>query len=166
MDGYIRSARIHEYDKPLELDNSTKPVISRDEVLVKVGAHLISGEWKDIIPLNLPKTPGHEIAGWIEDVGKSVPENIMKPGDLVAVFGGWGCGWCIHCKSGGEQLCAFAKWPGLSSFDGGFSEYILVPSYRFLVNVRSSDGVELIANRGLSLTLMYVLPGTKIKYSK
>ena len=109
MDGYIRSARIHEYNKPLELDKSSKPVITRDdEVLVKIGAsglchsdlHLINGEWKDIIPLNLPKTPGHEIAGWIEDVGKSVPENIMKPGDLVAIFGGWGCGWCIHCKSG------------------------------------------------------------------
>ena len=150
MDGYIRSARIHEYNKPLELDNIYKPVISRDEeVLVKVGAsglchsdlHLISGEWKDIIPLNLPKTPGHEIAGWIEEVGTSVPENIMKPGDLVAVFGGWGCGWCIQCKSGDEQLCAFAKWPGLSSFDGGFSEYLLVPSYRFLVNVRSSEVV-------------------------
>ncbi len=39
-------------------------------------------------PLNLPKTPGHEIAGWIEEVGKSVPENIMKPDDLVVVFGG------------------------------------------------------------------------------
>ncbi len=147
MDGHIRSARIHEYKKPLKLDNISRPVISRDEeVLVKVGAcglchsdlHLISGEWKDIIPINLPKTPGHEIAGWVEEVGKSVPENIMKPGDLVAVFGGWGCGWCIYCKSGEEQLCAFAKWPGLSSSDGGFSEYVLIPSYRFLVNVPNS----------------------------
>jgi len=144
MEGSIRSARIHEYNKPLELDNISKPAIRGDEqVLVKVGAtglchsdlHLINGEWKDILPLNLPKTPGHEIAGWVEEVGKSVPENIVKPGDLVAVFGGWGCGSCIYCKSGDEQLCSFAKWPGLSSFDGGFSEYVLVPSYRFLVNV-------------------------------
>ena len=67
MDGYIRSARIHEYNKPLEMDNISKPVISRDkEVLVKIGdsglchsyLHLIGGEWKDITPLNLPKTPG------------------------------------------------------------------------------------------------------------
>jgi propanol-preferring alcohol dehydrogenase len=147
VDGDIRSARIHEYNQPLELDKCSKPVIRHDEeVLIKVGAaglchsdlHLINGEWKNIIPLNLPKTPGHEISGWIEDVGKSVPEYIMKPGDLVAVFGGWGCGWCIYCKSGDEQLCAFGKWPGLSSFDGGFSEYVLVPTYRFLVNVRGS----------------------------
>jgi len=27
---------------------------------------LINGEWKDVIPLKLPKTHGHEIAGWIE----------------------------------------------------------------------------------------------------
>ena len=38
--------------------------------------HLINGEWKNIIPLNLPKTPGHEISGWIEDVGKLVPKKI------------------------------------------------------------------------------------------
>jgi alcohol dehydrogenase, propanol-preferring len=39
MDGHIRSARIHECNKPLELDNISKRVISRDEeVLVKVGA--------------------------------------------------------------------------------------------------------------------------------
>ncbi len=58
MDGQVRSARIHEYNKPLQLDNISKPVISRDEeVLVKIGAsglchsdlHLIGGEWKDII---------------------------------------------------------------------------------------------------------------------
>jgi alcohol dehydrogenase, propanol-preferring len=39
MDGQVRSARIHEYNKPLQLDNISKPVISRDEeVLVKIGA--------------------------------------------------------------------------------------------------------------------------------
>jgi alcohol dehydrogenase, propanol-preferring len=34
-----------------------------------------------------------------------------------------------------EQLCNSPTWPGLSSFDGGFSENILVPSYRFLIKV-------------------------------
>jgi alcohol dehydrogenase, propanol-preferring len=38
--------------------------------------HLINGEWKNITPLNLPKTPGHEISGWIEDVGNQYLEKI------------------------------------------------------------------------------------------
>ena len=54
---------------------------------------------------------------------------------MVVIFGGWGCGTCIYCKRGDEQMCSFAKWPGLSSFDGGYSEFILVPSYRFLIKV-------------------------------
>ena len=44
--------------------------------------HLINGEWKDVLPLKLPKTPGHEVAGWIEEIGESVPETAkMKEGD-------------------------------------------------------------------------------------
>jgi alcohol dehydrogenase, propanol-preferring len=138
------SARIHKYQEPLAIDNTSKPKVQGEEVLVKVGAaglchsdlHLINGEWKDILPLNLPKTPGHEIAGWIEEIGESVPESAqMKEGDLVAVFGGWGCGICTYCKSGDEQLCNFPRWPGLSDYDGGYSEYIMVPTYRFLIKV-------------------------------
>ena len=144
MNKTIVSARIHEYQKPLSLDNISIPKITHGEqVLVKVGAaglchsdlHLINGEWKEIIPIDLPKTPGHEVAGWVEEIGDSVPLNLFMKGDLVAVFGGWGCGTCIYCKGGDEQMCIYAKWPGLSSFDGGYSEFILVPSYRFLVKV-------------------------------
>ncbi len=148
MDKSVLSARIHQYKEPLSLDNVSKPSITQDEeVLVKVGAtglchsdiHLINGEWKDLIPLNLPKTPGHEVAGWVEETGKSVPDYLLKSGDLVAIFGGWSCGICFYCKSGDEQMCQFAKWPGLSSFDGGYSEFILVPSYRFLVKVDKKE---------------------------
>lgn len=139
------SARIHEYQEPLEIDTVSKPKVAHgEEVLIRVGAaglchsdlHLINGEWKDVLPLKLPKTPGHEVAGWIVEIGESVPQTAeMKEGDLVAVFGGWGCGICIYCKRGDEQLCNFPRWPGLSAYDGGYSEYIIVPSYRFLIKV-------------------------------
>lgn len=143
----ILCARIHEYEKPLSIDNTPKPRISTGEqVLVKVAAaglchsdlHLINGQWKDIIPIELPITPGHEVAGWVEEIGNSVPKGVLDVGDLVAVFGGWGCGICFYCKNGDEQLCVNPKWPGLSSSnDGGYSQYILVPSYRFLINVNN-----------------------------
>lgn len=148
MEKSIRAARILEYGKPLSLVSVPKPRICRDEeVIVRVGAvglchsdlHLLNGEWKSIIPLDLPKTPGHEIAGWVEEIGKSVPTNLLTPGDLVAIFGGWGCGICFYCKQGNEQMCESAKWPGLSSYDGGFAEYILVPSFRFLVKVQDTS---------------------------
>lgn len=138
------SARIHEYQKPLVLENVPLPgEIHGEAVLVKVAAaglchsdlHLMNGEWRDAIPLKLPKTPGHENAGWVEAIGATVPEGLFAKGDLVAIFGGWGCGVCRFCKGGDEQLCSAPRWPGLSDNDGGYSEYIVVPSYRFLVKV-------------------------------
>lgn len=140
------SARMHAYQKPLVVEKIPMPKPRGEAVLVKVGGaglchsdlHLISGEWKDAIPLALPMTPGHEVAGWVEEVGDLVPKGIFTSGDLVAVFGGWGCGACAMCKRGDEQMCPIAKWPGLSQHDGGYSQYILVPSYRFLVKVKGS----------------------------
>lgn len=137
----ITAARIHEYSSPLVIEDIKKPTIASPEsVLLKVGAaglchsdlHLINGHWQKALPLKLPAIPGHEIAGWVEEIGPSVPNNIKK-GDLVAVFGGWGCGYCVYCKRGDEQMCQDAKWPGLSEYGGGFSEFISIPSYRFLV---------------------------------
>jgi NADPH:quinone reductase-like Zn-dependent oxidoreductase len=89
----ILSARIHKYQNPLTIEKIAKPTItSGQEVLVKVAAsglchsdlHLISGEWKDVLPIPLPITPGHEVAGWVEEIGDSVPEGILDRGDLVA----------------------------------------------------------------------------------
>lgn len=142
------SATIRQYQNPLVLEQTPKlKVIHGEQVLVKVGAtglchsdlHLINGDWKKSIPLQLPKIPGHEIAGWIEEIGDSVPEGLLRKGDMVAVFGGWGCGICTHCKDGNEQLCDFARWPGIT-VDGGFSEYILVDSYRFLIRIQDEEG--------------------------
>ena len=78
------------------------------------------------------------MAGWVEEIGDSVPLNLLEKGVLVVVFGGLGCGTCIYCKGGDEQMCKYAKWPSLSSFDGGYSEFILVPSYRFIIKVDKS----------------------------
>ena len=134
------SARVYQYQKPLAVESMQRPKAQGAGVIVRVGAsglchsdlHLIAGEWKDSIPLRLPLVPGHEIAGYVEELGESVPKGLFEVGDLVAVFGGWGCGACAVCKRGDEQSCPRAKWPGISQ-DGGFAQYVSVPSYRFLI---------------------------------
>lgn len=141
------SARIHEYQRPLVVESVPRPQKPRGEaVIVRVGGaglchsdlHLISGDWKNAIPLRLPSVPGHEIAGWVEEVGESVPRGALERGNLVAVFGGWGCGVCPICKGGDEQACPQARWPGLSEYEGGYAQYVTVPSYRFLVKADRS----------------------------
>ena len=163
------SATMYEYRKPLKIQDATKkPTITNgQQVLVKVGAtglchsdlHLINGDWKNSIPLQLPIVLGHEIAGYIEEVGDMVPSALFAQGDMVVVFGGWGCGVCIHCKSGNEQMCNFAKWPGIMT-DGGFAEYVLVDSYRFLVKVQGKDNIRNSQSSETKLTIEEVAPLT------
>jgi len=148
----MQSARIHSYGEPLVIEDIPEPnLLHGQQVIVKVGAcglchsdlHLINGDWKESIPLKLPITPGHEIAGRIEEIGKAVPQQFGQIGDAVAVFGGWGCGVCIHCKGGDEQSCTYANWPGIMT-NGGFAEYIVVDSYRFLVKLNGTEGSQRI----------------------
>lgn len=146
------SARIREYQKPLFVESVSKPLARGAGVIVRVGAaglchsdlHLMAGEWKDSIPLKLPLVPGHEIAGFVEELGEAVPKGVFEVGDLVAVFGGWGCGVCHVCKNGDEQACPKAKWPGISQ-DGGYAQYVSVPSYRFLIKADKRLSAEELA---------------------
>ncbi len=64
------------------LQQTPKPkIIHGEQILVKVGAtglchsdlHLVNGD-EEKHPLQLPKIPGHENAGWIEEIGDSVQE--------------------------------------------------------------------------------------------
>src|SRR5439155_1772343 len=73
--------------------------------------------WKDDPP---PFTLGHEIAGWVEEVGAGVKN--FKRGDAVAVNPSWAsCGRCHMCRSGEENHCLYQKAiraPGVG-YDGG-----------------------------------------------
>jgi len=50
----------------------------------------------------------------------------VKEGDQVAVYGGWGDGFCDYCVAGEENLCPTMQWVGLSQHEGGDAEYLLV----------------------------------------
>jgi alcohol dehydrogenase, propanol-preferring len=95
--------------------------------------------WKDQPP---PFTLGHEIAGWVEEVGAGVKN--FKNGDAVAVNPSWAsCGHCHMCRSGEENHCLNQKAiraPGVG-YDGGHAPYVLVPEARFLVPIGELDPV-------------------------
>lgn len=141
----MQAVRMHRYNEPLVVEDLPQPSkeLVGDRVLVRVGgcgvcrtdAQLIDGYFREYNPtMKLPITPGHESAGWVEEIGSTVPEGIIEKGDLVAVFGAWGCGVCPYCKRGDEQICPYGTWAGFGP-EGGYSEYITVPSYRFLIKV-------------------------------
>lgn len=141
----MKAARLHEYKKPLTLDEVPTPEPGPGQVLVKVAGaglchtdvHVIDGELDEPLPLPLPLTLGHENAGYVAAAGAGVTH--VKEGDAVVLYGGWGCGCCGPCVAGREQFCEAPRWAGLSRWDGGYAEDILVPKERYLVKLDTID---------------------------
>lgn len=135
----MKAARLYRYGSPLVVEEVPTPEVDDDAVLVRVeGAgfchtdlHIIDGEFQ-VVP-RFPLTLGHENAGVVARVGRRV--QTVKEGDPVVVYGGWGCGSCRYCVAGDEQLCLRPRWVGLSEYDGGYAEYLLVPHERYLVRL-------------------------------
>ncbi len=138
----MRAARMHEYRRPLVLEDVPVPDIQADEILVQVKAagmcrtdmQLVDGYFQKYAHIALPATLGHEIAGVVHKIGRAVPRSAgFQEGDQVVVVGGWGDGTCRHCQIGNTQICAHGRWPGFGPY-GGYSEFLPVPA-RYLIKV-------------------------------
>jgi propanol-preferring alcohol dehydrogenase len=149
----MKAARLHEYGKPLVLEDIPIPDIQPDEILVQVKAcgmcrsdvQLVDGYFRpyaDII--KPPITLGHEITGVVSKIGSIVPKTSgFKEGDHVVVAPGWGDGTCRHCQIGNTHICPNVRWPGFGPV-GGFAEFIPVPA-RYLIKVRKDLPFEQLA---------------------
>jgi len=138
----MKAARIHEYNKPVILEDIATPNIQPDEILVKVKAcgmcrsdvQLVDGYFRRYADIPPPITIGHEIVGVVHKIGSTVPKAAgFKEGDHVVVVPGWGDGTCRHCQVGDSQICPNVRWPGFGEV-GGFAEFVPVPA-RYLIKV-------------------------------
>ncbi len=109
------------------------------------------------IPVQLPRTPGGEVAGKIVELGAADNSGAKwNIGDAVAVQSNIFCGECEFCRKGQESLCLRGEILGVQR-DGGFAEKVLVPA-RALVKL--PDGLEFDASAALTLagsTAMHML---------
>jgi D-arabinose 1-dehydrogenase-like Zn-dependent alcohol dehydrogenase len=75
--------------------------------------------------LQLPRIPGHEVAGRVDSIGANV--TAWRIGERVGV--GWHGGHCFQCDACRKGLfinCENALVTGIS-YDGGYAEYVIVP---------------------------------------
>src|ERR1700752_3649711 len=141
--------RLNQPQEPPQLQDVPKPSPRAGQLLIKVGGcglcHTDIGlmartkaEWFDTPP---PFTLGHEIAGWVAELGQGVIG--FKSGEPVAVVPIWGsCGHCPPCRRGEENFCYYIErliGAGVG-FDGGLAEYVLVEA-RFAVPMGDLDPV-------------------------
>jgi propanol-preferring alcohol dehydrogenase len=140
----MRAVRYHGPGEPFHRDEVPIPNPRPGEALVRVGAagichtelHLQHG----VLNLGVaPLVPGHEIAGVVAAVGEGVAT--VKPGDRVVVYYYVGCGRCVWCRQGQENLCRDVVDQFGFTADGGYAEYVAVPA-RNLVPLQDGLAVE------------------------
>jgi L-iditol 2-dehydrogenase len=125
----MKSALLIEKNR-IEILEKDKPRAMPGEVTIKIAACGIcrtdvkcsqTGQ-RD---LQYPRVLGHEMVGWIHELGEGV--SIYESGDLVQVSPGVFCGECSHCKAGQDNLCDSIDILGFT-LDGGFQEYLRIPA--------------------------------------
>ena len=158
----MRAARIVKPNEPLEVQQLETPRPRGSQVLVKVESsgvchsdiHLWEGGYEGLEGqflkttdrgVKYPLTPGHEIAGVVDSLGEEA-EGFTK-NEKVLVYPWIGEGRCPACRIGQENLCDKPKSLGVYR-DGGYAEYVLVPSYRYLLKMDE----EMDANESATLS--------------
>jgi D-arabinose 1-dehydrogenase-like Zn-dependent alcohol dehydrogenase len=127
----MRSVRVPAADAArLELTHAEIPTTRPGTVRIHVAAcgvcHSDMLTVHNVFPgISFPRAPGHEVAGTIDALGEGVEG--WKVGDRVGVgWHGGHCGLCDRCRRGDYITCRELQTPGME-YDGGYSEYIIVP---------------------------------------
>lgn len=147
----MQAARIVKVKEPLEVQSLETPKPRGSQVLIRVQSagvchsdiHLWDGGYEGVggqvikttdRGVKYPLTPGHEVAGVVESMGEEV-EGFVKD-EKVLVFPWIGEGLCPACRVGEENLCDKPRSLGVYN-DGGYAEYMLVPSYKYLARLQN-----------------------------
>ncbi|AOL16566.1 alcohol dehydrogenase [Sulfolobus sp. A20] len=145
----MKAVRIHEYNKPLSVDEVPEPKITSPyDIIVKIrGAgvcrtdlHIQEGVWKDIFNPKLPFAIGHENVGIVEEVSDNV--DWLQRGDQVILHPFITCRRCKACRAGNDMHCVNGKFPGLDGTDGGYAEYLKTSAFSA---VKVPKGVDLVS---------------------
>jgi len=128
----MRAMVLDKPGQPLQPRDVPKPRPGRDQLLVRISAcavcrtdlHVVDGELPDP---KLPLIPGHQIVGYVEEIGRQANSKFAI-GDRVGIpWLGWTDGQCAYCRSGRENLCDNARFTGYT-IDGGYAEFTVADS--------------------------------------
>jgi propanol-preferring alcohol dehydrogenase len=165
----MRAARIVKPKESLQVQQLETPKPIGSQVLVKVHSsgvchsdiHLWEGGYEGPHGLFLkttdrgveyPLTPGHEIAGTVDSLGDQAEG--FNENEKVLVYPWIGEGLCPACRIGEENLCDKPRSLGVY-VNGGYAEYVLIPSYKYLVKIGDDIDIDAAATLSCSALTAY-----------
>lgn len=122
----VKAAIYRQFRGPISVEELKDPTPVADGVVVAVRANgVCRSDWHGWmghdVDITLPHVPGHELAGVVAAVGAEVRR--FKVGDRVTVPFICGCGACVECASGNQQVCPKQEQPGFTHW-GAFAELV------------------------------------------
>lgn len=148
----MESYQVLQWGKPLQRVVRDTPTPKGAEVLMRLTAcgvchsdvHMRDGAYdmgqgKSIrmsdVGISLPLTLGHEMVGSVAAAG---PDAAVAVGAHYVVYPWIGCGECRHCRRGVELDCETPRSLGTRRA-GGYSDHVLVPHQRYLLDYTGVD---------------------------
>jgi propanol-preferring alcohol dehydrogenase len=141
--------RLLEWEEPPQLVETPVPRPGPGEILVKVAGNglchsdvamrQIPGSIGRAFGWHMPFTLGHEIAGWVDELGKGVSG--LSAGNPVALISPKSCGGCWYCVRGLDSACTEGGAGRGYGRDGGLAEYVVANAPRDVIKLRTLDPV-------------------------
>ncbi|MGH9983195.1 MAG: zinc-binding dehydrogenase [Nitrososphaeraceae archaeon] len=161
----LKTAGIVKPKEPLEIKEHDPPKPNGSQILIIVQSagvchsdiHLPEGGYEGLDEqflkatdrvIKYPLTPGHEVAGYFESLGDEAStalEGSIHENKKVLVYPWIGEGLCPTCRIDEENLCDKPRSLGIYA-EGGYAEYVLVPSYTYLIKMGAGDDHDLNAD--------------------
>lgn len=140
----MKAARVEAPHASVMILEVEDPLPGPGQVVIRVTASGVCGSDLHVVDGKLgrtkyPLTLGHEPAGIVHQIGEGVSR--FREGDRVLLYPTTGCGTCMFCIGGKENLCPAARSYGFE-FDGTDAEFALVPSERYLYPLRRLSDAE------------------------
>ena len=135
----VTGYRLHRWGGELQWEPFELPDPQPGEALIRVDAcgigltvlNCIRGDLANDAA-QLPRVPGHEVVGRVEQVGRALPGSpdsaTVAVGQRVMAYFYLVCGHCPACRSGNDSLCEnLAGWVGVHR-DGGYAPFGVLPA--------------------------------------
>lgn len=141
--------RLLDWQQPPRLVEVDVPRPGPGEVLVKVAGnglchsdigmqHMAEAVGR-MFGWRMPFTLGHEVGGWIEELGSGVAG--LSPGDPVALAAAHSCGTCSYCIRGQDSACPRGAAGRGYGRDGGLASYVVARAPRDVIRLGALDPI-------------------------
>jgi propanol-preferring alcohol dehydrogenase len=152
MTSQMPAYRLLEWERPPQMATVDVPTAGPGQVLIRVagnglchsdiGMAEMPASVGELVGWAMPFTLGHEIGGYIEDIGEGAVDTYgrsLAVGQAVALVSPSSCGQCRFCRRGLDSACPNGLAGRGYGRDGGLAPYVVADAARSVLPLTTLD---------------------------